>query len=139
MNKKDYVFNLNWDDIKKNSIKVGCLAQINEEFYFVISTEKNAETAYQNGFIGIPGFKPGEIYKSQELFDFFKNRVLDKDSADPCEELSETKGISSIDSFSLEPVPDSLLKRQIEILLEAYEKQEELKGLRAKEDGERDA
>lgn len=128
-NKKDYIFNLNWEDIKKNSIKVGCLAQVDGEYYFVISNERNAETAYENGFIGIPGFKPGEIYKSQRLFDFFRNRILNKESDDPCAELAGTKGMSRVDSFWLEPVSDVLAARQIETLLQAYEKQEELKKL----------
>ena len=123
--------------------KVGYLAQIDSSFYFVISSEKNAESAYENGFIGIPGFKPGEIYKSHELFDFFKNRILDKDSNDPCKELAQSKGISNVDSFSLEQVSELLVNKQKETLIEAYIKQEKLKKIRVednnKKDTERDA
>lgn len=140
-NNKDYVFHLNWEDRIKNAWRVGYLAQIDKEFYFVISSEKNAESAYANGFIGIPGFKPGEIYKSHELFDFFKNRILNKESDDPCSELLKNGGRSMVDSFSLEQVSEILLTKQKEILMEAYQKQEEIKKIREKnrENTERDA
>lgn len=132
-NNKDYIFYLNWEDNIKNIRKVGYLAHIEDNFYLIISNKNNAETAYSNGFIGIPGFKSGEIYKSNELFDFFKNRISDKDSNDPCSELSKNEGKSMVDSFSLEEVPEMLADRQKQALLEAYQKQEELKELKNKE------
>lgn len=128
MNNRDYVFYLNWDDKDKNTFKVGYLAQIEEEFYFVIRSrekEKTENSAYDKGFIGIPGFRAGEIYKSKELFDFFKNRILNKYSKTPCKELAETKGKSMIDSFYLEEIEE--FEKQKRLLLEAYEKQEESK------------
>lgn len=131
-NNKEYIFYLNWEDSIKNVRKVGYFAHIEDNFYLLISRKEDAETAYDNGFIGIPGFKAGEIYKGQELFDFFRNRILDKDSEDPCKELIDNKGESRVDSFSLEIVPEILADRQKQALLEAYEKQEELKKIRNK-------
>ena len=130
--KRDYIFYLNWEDTIKNIRKVGYLANIENEFYLLISGEKNAQTAYANGFIGIPGFRSGEIYKSSELFLFFKNRILNKEIENPCEELLKNEGKSMIDSFSIEEVPEILAERQIETLLEAYKIQEEKKKIQTK-------
>lgn len=137
---KDYMFYLNWEDNAKNIFKVGYLAQIENEYYLVIRSDEretennNEKSVYDRGFIGIPGFRTGEIYKSSELFDFFKNRILHKDSKDPCNELAKSEGKSMIDSFSLEEVSEILAHKQKEILLEAYKKQEQLKQLKNKEE-----
>ena len=130
--KRDYIFYLNWEDTIKNIRKVGYLANIENEFYLLISGEKNAQTAYANGFIGIPGFRSGEIYKSSELFLFFKNRILNKEIENPCEELLKNEGKSMIDSFSLEEVPEGIAEKKKEALLEAYKIQEEKKKVQAK-------
>lgn len=126
-NNKDYIFYINWEDKMKNMRKIGYLAHLKEEFYLLISGKENSKTAYENGFVGIPGFKVDTIYKSPELFDFFKNRILNKDSENPCQELLENEGKSMIDSFSLEKVSESLANKHIEALLEAYRIQEEKK------------
>lgn len=147
MNKRDYIFYLNWEDKEKNSFRVGFLAQIKNDFYLVIRDKEKTEndinqtSAYDKGFIGIPGFIPGRIYKSEELFEFFKSRVLDKKSKDPCQELSETKGVSNIDSFYVEEASEFVSDKYAEALLEAYKKQEELKKLKnkSKEDTQRGA
>lgn len=126
MNNKEYIFYLNWEDKIKNAWKVGYFAKIEEYFYFIISDEKNAQSAYDRGFVGIPGFKPGEIYKSKELFDFMKYRVLNKEANDPYEEFSVNKGKSMVDSFYFEEISENLSKKYMELLLEAYEKQTQL-------------
>ena len=126
-NKKDYIFYLNWEDNIKNVRKVGYLAYIEKEFYLLVSNEENAQTAYANGFIGIPGFRSGQIYKSSELFSFFKNRILNKEIENPCEELLKNEGKSMIDSFSLEKVPEILEQRQKDALLQAYKIQQDKK------------
>ena len=131
-NNKDYIFYLNWEDNIKNVRKVGYLAYIEKEFYLLVSNEENAQTAYANGFIGIPGFKSGQIYKSSELFSFFKNRILNKDLENPCEELLKNEGKSMIDSFSLEEVPEILEQRKKDALIQAYNIQQEKKNIQAK-------
>lgn len=131
-NNKDYIFYLNWEDNMKNMRKVGYLAQIEKEFYLLVIGMEKGKTAYDNGFIGIPGFKTDEIYKSEELFSFFQNRILDKDSKNPCEELLKNEGKSMIDSFSLEEVPEGIAEKKKEALLEAYKIQEEKKKVQAK-------
>lgn len=128
-NKNDYIFYLNWEDTIKNIRKVGYLAHIENEFYLLVSREENAKTAYANGFIGIPGFRSGQIYKSSELFTFFKNRILNKELENPCEELLKNEGKSMIDSFSLEKVPELLAERQKKALVKAYSIQEKKKKL----------
>ena len=126
-NNKDYVFHINWEDRHKQSYKVGILAQLDEMFYLVIKDKEKAETAYSKGFIGIPGFRQEEIYRSHELFDFFKNRILQKNDQNPCEELAVTKAKSMVDSYWAEKVPDKVTKKYRKIILEAYDLQEKKK------------
>lgn len=129
MMNKDYVFHINWEDRHKQLYRVGFLAQLDEYFYLIIKDQENAQTAYNSGFIGIPGFKVEEVYRSQELFDFFKSRILQKTGSNPCEELAETRAKSMIDSYSLEQIPDGVAKKYKAILLDAYELQEKKKKL----------
>jgi len=121
MNSKDYVFQINWEDRLKNSYVIGILAQIEKEFYLVFKDKKDIETAYKQGYIGIPGFNVEEVYKSQELFDFFKNRILQTAQANPCEELAKTRGVSMVDSFFVDPVPERIVPKYRQIILDAYE------------------
>lgn len=121
---KDYIFHVNWDDRYKNSYRIGFLAELDDYFYLVIRDEKRAERAYRNGFVGIPGLKPEEIYRSRELFDFFKSRISEgARNKNPSEELAKNRGRSMIDSFSVEPVPERMAKKYKEKILEAYEVQ----------------
>ena len=124
MENKDYVFHINWEDRHKLSYRVGFLAQLDEYFYIVIKDQENAQMAYKNGFIGIPGFKTEEVYRSQELFDFFKSRVLHQNGQNPCEELASTRAKSMIDSFSVEKVQDKVVPKYKRIILEAYKLQQ---------------
>lgn len=135
---RDYVFNVQWTDKYRNSYKVGLLAQIDKMFYFIMSSPKTAEAAYKKGFVGVPGFQAEEVYRSQELFDFFKGRILEDKSENPCEELAQNKGLSMIDSFSVEEVSERIAKKYKEAILRAYEvkvKSEELKSKRTKRQG----
>ena len=127
MNNKDYVFHINWEDRHKQSYRVGFLAQLDEYFYLIIKDQENAQIAYNNGFIAIPGFKAEEVYRSQELFDFFKSRILQKTGSNLCEELAETGAKSMIDSYSLEKISDGVARKYKAILLNAYELQEKKK------------
>ena len=120
---KDYIFHINWDDRYKKSHRVGILAQIDELFYLIIRDEKNAEFAYKNGFVGIPGFKTDEVYRSTDLFDFFKSRILEKNTKNICEELAKSRGISMVDSFSVEEVAKRTIPKYREVILQAYELQ----------------
>jgi len=136
MMNKDYVFHINWEDRHKQSYKVGILAQLDEQFYLVIKDKEKAETAYSRGFIGIPGFRQEEVYRSHELFDFFKNRILQKNDQNPCEELAATKAKSMVDSYWVEKIPDKVTKKYRKIILEAYDLQEKKK--MAKEENDLD-
>lgn len=127
MPNKDYVFHINWEDRYKQLYRVGFLAQLDESYYIVIKNKSDAKGAYDSGFIGVPGFKVEEIYKSDELFDFFKSRILQKSNSNPCEELAETGAKSMVDSYSLKKVSDKLSIRYKTIILDAYELQEKKK------------
>ena len=127
---KDYVFNVNWEDRHKEIYKIGILAQLDQYFYLIIKDEKSAEKAYKSGFKGLPGFKTDEVYKSLELFDFFKNRVLRTPNVDFCEELGRTGGKSMIDSFSVEVMAEGEIKEYKTKILEAHRLQEALKKVR---------
>lgn len=123
MNKKDYIFHVKWADRYKNSYRIGLLAQIDDIYYFIIRSQQRAEIAYEKGFVGIPGFKPEEVYRSSEMFDFFKSRILQKPNTNACEELAKTKGISMIDSFSVEEAPERVSKKYAELILKTYDLQ----------------
>ena len=123
--KEDYIFYLKWEDRK-----VGYFARIEENFYLLISKMDNAKSAYESGFIGLPGFVPGQIYKTPELFEFFKNRIEDEKSGDVYSELIKYNGTSHIDSFSLEEVSELLEEKQKEALKVAYKHQEKLKRIK---------
>ena len=120
---RDYIFHVNWEDRHKQLHKIGILAQINEYFYLIIKEQENASLAYKNGFIGIPGFNEEEVYRSEELFDFFRNRILESKRKNPCEELSKTGGTSMTDSFSVEEISEKLSEKYKKIILEAYDLQ----------------
>ena len=124
---KDYVFSINWEDRFKNVHKIGVLAQLDEEFYLIVKDNKKAYKAHENGFDGLPGFKAEKVYKSQELFDFFKNRVLRTANMNYCEELRKTGAKSMIDSFSVEEMPEEVIKEKKSKILKAYDLQEKMK------------
>ena len=83
-----------------------------------MNNSTNTSLAAKRGYIGIPGFQFDKIYKSSELFDFFKYRILDKKSNNPCEELLQNSGKSMVDSFSLEEMPNLLKPKCKEVMLE---------------------
>lgn len=122
---KDYVFNINWEDEEKQLHRIGFLAQLDGSFYLIIKNEENAKIAYDNGFIGIPGFKLQEVYKSEELFDFFKNRILQKSNSNPCEELAETGAKSMVDNYSVSQISDKISLKYKKLILAAYDLQEQ--------------
>lgn len=136
-NEKDYFFYIIWEDDENNKYKIGVLAQIDKMFYLrmhkkgqSISVEdKSKETAYDNGCIGITAFKRDRVYKSGELFDFFKKRLLDKTSDNPCEELKEKHAISMVDSFSVKEMEEEKHKKCKEVILDMYEIQEKNKNI----------
>ena len=125
-------FYIIWEDDENNRYKKGVLAQIDKMFYVrmhkrgqSISVEDNKkETAYDNGCIGITGFKRDRVYKASRLFEFFEKRLLNKSSADLCKELKEKRAVSMVDSFSIEEMPEELRKDCKEVILEMYEMQE---------------
>jgi len=124
---KDYIFHLYWEDRFKNPYRVGILAQIDDLYYFIIKGEKRAEVAHKNGFRGIPGFKEDEVYRSQELFDFFKSRIIETYKKNPCEELAKTGATSMTDSFYVEEASERMVPKYKQIILKTYELQSKLK------------
>ena len=131
-NNEEYIFYIKYEDRT-----VGYLAYLEENFYLLVSRMEDAQTAYDNGFVGIPGFRSGEIYKTPELFNFFKHRIEDKNSKNIYEELIKYDGTSRIDNFSLEEVAEFLRDKRKDTLLEAYKKQEELRMLESKKENEK--
>ena len=78
--------------------------------------------------LAIPVFE--EVYVSEtKLFDFFERRILAKDSNKQCEELAQTGGVSMVDSFFVEKVPEKLSEKYKKIVLEAYELQKKKESL----------
>ena len=52
------------------------------------------------------------------------------DKNNPLKELSETKGVSMIDSFSVDPVSETLMPKYSKMVLDAYSQKERLKRMR---------
>lgn len=128
----DWVFKVNWEDRYENLHEIGVLAEINEEFYLVIKSERNAKKAYEMGFKGIPGFRTDEVYNSKELFDFFQNRVLKTPGVNFCQELEKTGGTSMIDSFSVEKMQQVNAEKYKTKILETYRIQETINQVKNK-------
>lgn len=124
---KDYVFEINWEDRHKYLHDIGVLAQLNNEFYLAVKDEENAKGAYEMGFRGIPGFKTNEVYKSNELFDFFKNRVIESSDENFCKQLEKTGGISMVDSFSVKKISPKSTEKYKKLIIDAYGLQEAFK------------
>lgn len=120
MDKKmqDYFFYIIWEDSNNNSYKIGILAQIDGDFYLKMNNSNASALAFSKGCIGLPGFQLDKIYKSSQLFDFFKYRILDKKSDNPCKELLQNSGKSMVDSFSLEEIPNLLKPKCKQLILE---------------------
>ena len=120
MNKEnhDYFFYIVWEDTEKNAYRIGVLAQIDGQFYLKMNNNNTSTIAANKGCIGIPGFQVDKIYKSSQLFDFFKYRILNKKSNNPCEELLKNTAKSMVDSFYLEEVPNLLKPKCRQIILD---------------------
>lgn len=72
----NYFLNVNWDDLDKNTHRVGFLSLYKEKFYFMIKGKENIPRAYNQGFNGIPGIKTDKIYVSKnEMFNILKKRL----------------------------------------------------------------
>lgn len=125
----DYIFHVNWEDRLKNIHQIGVLAKLEKYFYFIVKDEKNAKEAYTNGFNGVPGFKSNKVYRSEELFDFFKFRVFKTSDVNYCEELRKTKGRSMTDSFFVEEMAEEEAKKSKTKILEADNLQQKITNL----------
>ena len=74
--KDDCFLNVNWNDLEKNTHKVGFLCLYNDKYFFKIEDEETIPTAYNHGFVTSPGVQSGKIYVSKnELFDLLKKRL----------------------------------------------------------------
>lgn len=123
----DCIFHMKWEDRFKKAHNIGILAKIEENYYLMIKDKENAKEAYENDFNGVPGFKTNKVYKSQELFSFFKDRLLKQPNMDWCEELRKTSAKSMTDSFFVEEMPEEEAIKSIAIILEADRLQEKIK------------
>lgn len=112
----DEFFYINWEDSHKKLYRIGVLARVDGAYFLkTFSPKGNNRVAFNHGFVGIPGFSTGELYKSKnQLFDFFMSRVITAEvgkKVDYLNELKKTKGIMFTDSFSVEEFPESLKKK----------------------------
>ena len=108
--------NLFWTDVKNNKYLLGNLYKKDDYFYFDIN-ETELKQAILHGCFGIGTINISrKTNKSKELFDFFKNRVPEKDNVnidnflksinletyDEYEILKKTKGRLLTDRYFLE-------------------------------------
>ncbi len=107
---------LKWKDINNQIYTIATLYRYEDYYYLMI--HKDAMTnAKKKGCTGIGNIDTNEAgYKSKELFNFFKNRILSKDNEfiddflkeyglqeyDEMKLLKKTKGILGTDRFYLE-------------------------------------
>lgn len=118
-NKEEYIFHIKYRDIT-----IGCLAYAEKNFYLSL-TGRNTENSKQERVCFIPAFELEEVYKSPKLFKFFEDRIDTKNSKDTYEALTEYAGTVGRDNYSLEEIPERLVEKKIQTLLELYEIQEE--------------
>lgn len=73
----------------------------NENKYFFEIDKEGFKNAVLNGCIGIPGFELGKTsFESDELFKFFRNRIVSKDS-DNIEGVLAKYNLSKYDDMEL--------------------------------------
>ena len=73
----------------------------NENKYFFEINKEGFKNAVLNGCIGIPGFELGKTsFESDELFKFFRNRIVSKDS-DNIEGVLAKYNLSKYDDMEL--------------------------------------
>ena len=99
----DYFLNINWNDLEKNTHRIGFLALYNEKFYFKIDDEEYANSAYSHGFDGIPGVQQGRVYMSKtQMFDIITKRIgidqTDKKKIDIIKQLISNRLDGSLNS-----------------------------------------
>lgn len=107
---------LKWKDVNKKVYTIATLYR-HEGYYYLMIQKEEMEKAKNNGCSGIGNINTNEAgYKSKELFDFFKNRIVSKDNEaideilkeygltkyDEMKLLKATKGILGTDRFYLE-------------------------------------
>lgn len=117
---EDYYFNIIWKDGFEKNHNVGILARINNVYYLMgRKIEKDEGTLF---FRGIPPFNDFKLHKSNELFSFFKMKILangGESNEDSCKLLEERLGKNHIDSYSVEKIEDEELQEQFKSLIES--------------------
>jgi hypothetical protein len=84
----------------ENIFVLGKLSKRENKYFFQIDKE-GFRGAVLNGCIGIPGFELGKIYfESDELFKFFKNRIVSAD-ADNIEGILQKYNLEKYDDMEL--------------------------------------
>jgi len=130
----DRFFWVKWKDSKKCEHVVGLLCYLDEKYYFKYNPELKDEINVPAGFNGVPTFgkvvgldeqqkeKTFSIRSSDELFGFFKGRIVKEnetdiwkseygfDKYDECEILAKTKGKTPTDSYFVEEMDKEALK-----------------------------
>lgn len=125
INPQDYYLYINWEDSQKNVYRIGILARIDDTYYMRTYPKKKDDErdAYSHGYIGMPGFIPGRLYKStNQLFDFFQKRlpvenICETESQDCCKQLLDSEAKVLTDSFSVEQMPEIYQEKCKEVLL----------------------
>ncbi len=79
---------------------LGKLSKKENKYFFEVDKE-DFKNAIRNGCIGIPGFKLGEThFESDELFKFFKNRIISEDRED-IKEILKKYNLEEYDDMKL--------------------------------------
>lgn len=107
---------LKWKDCNNKIYTIATLYRY-EGYYYLMIHQDAMKSAKENGCYGIGNINTNEAgYKSKELFSFFKNRIIPKDSEtineflkeysleeyDEMKILKATKGILGTDRYYLE-------------------------------------
>ena len=84
----------------ENVFTLGKLSKNENKYFFEINKEE-FRNAVLNGCIGIPGFELGKTsFESDELFKFFKNRIVSAD-AENIEGILEKYNLDKYDDMEL--------------------------------------
>lgn len=126
VNNKDSMFFIDWEDSDLNEYRIGILAQLDGRYYLRLNISKEAQ---EKGCIGFGGFLNNTGYESPELFEAVKNRIFDKKSENPLEELKkEPFGASMIDSFKFEEIRNPKKREYIKkVMLNLFDNEKNIR------------
>ena len=139
MNRPNMALYMMWENSKKERYNVGLFVQTEDSYYLEVRDKEKMAEDLSNEYVGIPGLRPGEIYKSPRVFDFIQRRITKDELYNPAEALmNRNGGRSQVDSYFFESVSKALVDSKIQYIKDKYDKQEAAKRINAENNSDFD-